>query len=152
MMARMSSLVITASSCRGGDGVQIPPDGSLAGVKGVGDFRHRQPLISKFPGPAWLCLGGACLTPTVDAPLLGDLDARRLTLSPELQLDLGQPQHNGGDHPTDRPAQVDLLRHYDHPQPTLAPVSQDVDTISQAAAQAVELPDHDRLHGAVEDG
>ncbi len=56
--------------------------------------------------------------PHINALLAGDGDACGLPLPAELQFDFGKAEHDGGDHATDRAAQVDLLRHPDDPLPT----------------------------------
>src|SRR5262245_46681420 len=116
MMATISSLVMDASSCRGGAGVQIPPDGPLAGAEGCGDFRHGKPLVTEFPGPARSGLRRSPGPTLVNALLAGDGDACGLPLPAKLQFDLRKAEHDCGDHATDRARQVDLLRHHDDPQ------------------------------------
>jgi hypothetical protein len=53
--------------------------------------------------------------------------------------------------PTDRSAEVELLRHDDDPQASLGPVCQRRHAVLEPSAQTIELPQDDSLHAAVKD-
>jgi len=81
---------------------------SLADAQGGGDLGHGQPLVPQLPRSVGLALRAPFLTAKIDAPLLGDLDTRRLTLTTIFKFDFGQPQQHSGPCSTQGTGMVNL--------------------------------------------
>ena len=93
----------------------------------------RQPPRQQLLRPLGLGLRGPWPPPQIDSLLLGCFDTGPLSLASVLLLHLRDREQYRRDHLAHRPLEVDLLRHRHDSQAAFAPVTQDVQPVSELA-------------------
>ncbi|QEG21485.1 hypothetical protein MFFC18_13410 [Mariniblastus fucicola] len=68
-----------------------------------------------------------------------------------LKFHFSDTEQDAGDDTANRSAQIELLRDAHDADALLAPIRQDVDTVSLPPRKSIELPDNNRFHLAIED-
>src|SRR5262249_2243277 len=124
---------------------------SLTNTECLRNLGHCQTLVTEFFCSLGFTLGGSLLPSFVAAFFPGDLNTGGLALSAVFQFHFSQTQHDCGDHAPHWAIEFDLLRDDDDLEPPLAPVGQQIHSVTQTPGKAIQFPANHNLYLPVED-